>query len=155
MKPDEELLVFKSHIESALEDRISWDNLVSLMDQLCSTLELSKAMNHVLLDELKLFKLYKQAESKDCIPEVEVKLEETGNDLGTFHDDMKHEDYGKHESYSPEMIEDDMFSDDEDFSPDEKRASKGFPCNLCDRIFNSKQAQWRHIKVNHENGTLR
>ena len=154
MKPDEELLVFKSRIESAFEDRIPWDVLVSLMDQVCSTLELSKAVNHVLLDELKLFKPYKQAESKDYIPEVEVKLEENENDLGTFHDDMKQEDYGNNESYSPEVIEDDKSSED-DFSPDEKKVSKRFPCNLCDRIFNSKQAQWRHIKVNHENGTLR
>ena len=151
MKPDEELLVFKSHIESAFEDRIPWDILVSLMDQVCSTLEISKAVNHVLLDELKLFKLYKQAESKDYIAEVEVKLEENENDLGTFHDDMKHEHYGCNENYSPEVMEDDK-SSDEYFSSDEK---KGFPCNLCDRIFNSKQAQWRHIKVNHENGTLR
>ena len=151
MKPDEELLVFKSHIESAFEDRIPWNILVSLTDQVCSTLEISKAVNHVLLDELKLFKLYKQAESKDYIAEVEVKLEENENDLGTFHDDMKHEDYGYNESYSPEVIEDDK-SSDEYFSSDEK---KGFPCNLCDRIFNSKQAQWKHIKVNHENGTLR
>ena len=151
MKPDEELLVFKSHIESAFEDRIPWDVLVSLMDQVCSTLEISKAVNHVLLEELKLFKIYKQAESKDYIAEVEVKLEENENDLGTFHDDMKHEDYGYNDSNSPE----DDKSSDEDFSSDEKKVSKGFPCNLCDRIFNSKQAQWRHIKVNHENGTLR
>ena len=49
--------MFKSHMKSAMNDELAWEALVSLMNDLCSTLDKSKAINHVLLEELKIHKI--------------------------------------------------------------------------------------------------
>ena len=57
MKYSMEVIMFKSHMKSAMNDELAWEALVSLMNDLCSTLDKSKAINHVLLDELKIYKI--------------------------------------------------------------------------------------------------
>ena len=60
MKYEANVIVFRSHIDSAMKDRIPWNILVDLMDQLCSDFKKSKEVNYLLLDELKLYKDYQQ-----------------------------------------------------------------------------------------------
>ena len=60
MKYGADIIVFRSHIDSAMKDRIPWNILVDLMEQLCTDFKKSKELNHVLLDELKSFKVYQQ-----------------------------------------------------------------------------------------------
>ena len=72
MKYSTEVIMFKSHIKSALNDKLAWDVLVSLMNDLCSTLNKSKAVNHLLLDELKTHKISESIFIKQE-PNVEIK----------------------------------------------------------------------------------
>ena len=51
MKYGADIIVFRSHIDSAMKDRIPWNILVDLMEQLCTDFKKSKELNHVLLDE--------------------------------------------------------------------------------------------------------
>ena len=60
MKYEADVIVFRSNIDSAMKDRIPWNILVDLMDQLCSDFKKSKEVNYLLLDELKLYKDYQQ-----------------------------------------------------------------------------------------------
>ena len=63
MKYSENIIAFKSHIGSAMKDRITWDMLEMIMESLCSSLEKSKQVNHILLAELKT---YKNTGISDC-----------------------------------------------------------------------------------------
>ena len=76
----QEVLDFKSEIGSAMQDLIPWDVLVTLMNDLCSSLEISKEVNIVLLNELKSYKRVKNGvlETEDTISKFddnEVKIE--------------------------------------------------------------------------------
>ena len=68
MKYGADIIVFRSHIDSAMKDRIPWNILVDLMDQLCTDFKKSKELNHVLLDELKSYKLYQQISVQEPQP---------------------------------------------------------------------------------------
>ena len=85
MKYSENVITFRTHVCSAMKDRISWDMLVKIMDDLCSTLDKSKEVNHILLDELKTYKnLYStvlecdnKAENGNIKDESDIKEEDT------------------------------------------------------------------------------
>ena len=57
MKYSTNVIAFKSHVKSAMNDDISWDMVELMLDNLCTTFEISKQVIYVLLEELKLFKI--------------------------------------------------------------------------------------------------
>ena len=58
MKYSVNTITFRSHLNSAMSDQIPWDMLLTIMESLCMTLDKSKEINYVLLDELKTYKQY-------------------------------------------------------------------------------------------------
>ena len=56
MKQNPEMIIFQSQIQSAMQDLMPWDTLISLMNNLCTNFEKAKDINFVLLDELKVHK---------------------------------------------------------------------------------------------------
>ena len=56
MREAAEMIIFKSQIRSAMSNKIPWIILVSTMDDLCTSLEKAKSVNHILLSELKTYK---------------------------------------------------------------------------------------------------
>ena len=154
----EDVIVFKSNIDSAMKNRIPWNILVSLMNELCSTFEKSREVNHVLLDELKIYKPLDQTALDDKIHDnpmnvCDVKLEaqDENEDLdlikdeGIFPDNLKDEPYYEGDDFK----EEDLRSDDEDFSPGEDDGEAILECDQCDKIFKVRQSLLRHKRDKH------
>ena len=158
VKYAEDVIVFKSNINSAMKNQIPWNILVSLMNELCSTFEKSKEVNHVLLDELKIYKPGDQTALDEKIHDnpinvCNVKLEEQdGNkdldlikDEGIFPDNLKHEPYYEGDDFK----EEDLNSDDEDYSPGEDNGEAIQECDQCDKTFKVRQSLLRHKRDKH------
>ena len=110
MKYSENVITFRTHVGSAMKDRISLDMLVKIMDDLCSTLDKSKEVNHILLDELKTYK-------NVCSTVLECDKAENGNIKEES--DIKEEDtdpmeYVKSELYDADYVDDNSYPPDED-----------------------------------------
>ena len=56
MMYSEEAITFRTHVNSAMSDQIPWEMLLTLVESVCLTLEKSKEVNYLLLDELKTCK---------------------------------------------------------------------------------------------------
>jgi len=65
MKYSTNVIAFKSHIKSAMNDDISWDMVYLMLDNLCTTFEISKQVIHVLLEELKSSKITNTSNSEE------------------------------------------------------------------------------------------
>ena len=68
MQYSEGAISFKAQVNSAMLDQIPWEMLLTFMESLCLTLEKSKEVNYVLLDELKTYKQTPQS----SLPHPEV-----------------------------------------------------------------------------------
>ena len=167
MKYSEEIFVFKSHIDSAMKDQIPWNILVNLMNELCSTFKKSKEVNHVLLDELKTFKLG-SLEVPNEVTEADVKVEVQNMDEDL--DNTKDEDPSlqnmKEELCNEENIlkEENFDIDDNDFDNDVdeeesdkssiKKTKSNFTspkeqCHYCKKMISSINIK-THIRNLHE-----
>ena len=57
MKYSANVIAFKSRVKSAMNDDLAWDMLELMSDNLCINVKVSKEVVHVLLQELKVYKL--------------------------------------------------------------------------------------------------
>ena len=57
MKYSANVIAFKSRVKSAMKDDLAWDMLELMSDNLCINVKISKEVVHVLLQELKIYKL--------------------------------------------------------------------------------------------------
>ena len=73
---------FKNAIKLALQDKLSWSTLVSLVNEMTSTLDECKQLIKILIKELQTIQKQKQIERMpEQIPEiVEIEEKETTND---------------------------------------------------------------------------
>ena len=77
----------RNSINLALQDKLSWTTLVSLLDDMTSTLDQCKELINILLEELLTMHKQKQVETMpDAMPEmIEVEKEETTNEPSKRH----------------------------------------------------------------------
>ena len=84
-----EIEVFQCQIQSAMKNLFPWEALVALMEDLSTGFEIAKSINHILLDELKLFKHPETIIQGDSSETIKVELDD--NDFKT-----EIEDYDGH-----------------------------------------------------------
>ena len=156
MKYSTEVIIFKSHVKSALNDKLAWDVLVLLMNDLCSTLDKSKAVNHLLLDELKTQKIsdsifVKQepnVELKDS-PKKESSVSKEADRLSVqIKTEIVEDDYEDAEDYFEDEEENANYSTDEDMEEDVTEHE----CDFCGKSFKSDLNLKRHVRKVHEKG---
>ena len=88
MKYSTNVIAFKSHIKSAMNDDISWDMVDLMLDNLCTTFEISKQVIHVLLEELKIYKIAKPG---DTLTKFEIVSTDNVDDLVSEKNEIKEE----------------------------------------------------------------
>ena len=113
MKYSVNTITFRSHLNSAMSDQIPWDMLLTIMESLSMTLDKSKEINYVLLDELKTYKQY-----YSLPPEEDLTLEI--NDVKEEQNVIKPE---KSDSY--EAAEDNQYENDFPENNDETEVPQG------------------------------
>ena len=57
MKYSSNIIAFKSHVKSAMNDEIAWNMVDLMLDNLCTNFEISKQVIQMLLEELKSYKI--------------------------------------------------------------------------------------------------
>ena len=145
----QEVLDFKSEIGSAMEDLVPWDMLVTLMNDLCSSLEISKEVNMLLLNELKTFKPVKNEvlETEDTISkfddnEVKIELEK---DV-----EISSRQYESEENLDQSLSKtEDIFEDEIDDSKEFENENQ-YSCKKCSKSFKTKHGYLQHNYHVHE-----
>ena len=79
MKYSANVIAFKSRVKSAMRDDLAWDMLELMSDNLCINVKVSKEVVHVLLQELKIYKLsnpcYLDSNSEIASDSIDIKIE--------------------------------------------------------------------------------
>ena len=158
-KMETEIKIFHCHIQLAMKNKIQWDILLSMTDELCSSFEKCLKVIHVLLDELKTYK------NLVVIPKKQITSEKEASDENSA---MKNEsaDPLEMEVKTDEMTED-VFEDSEDFKietyPDDEEyfdqdevedeiEAGSYNCEECLVPFKHKKSLYRHQRENHSIG---
>ena len=105
-----EIKIFHCHIQLAMKNKIQWNILLSMTDELCSSFEKCLKVIHVLLDELKT---YKNLQPCVVIPKKQITNEKEASDENSA---MNNESTNPLEmEVKTEEMSDDVFEDSEDF----------------------------------------
>ena len=171
MKYSTNVIAFKSHIKSAMNDDISWDMVDLMLDNLCTTFEKSKQVIYVLLEELKLFKIANTSYSDEkhnlflsYTPhndnENEIK-EELNDSSGKIKDPLvdarMDEDFcdeGPEDSYDKFTTEDyyntkNLSEEQFDHSIENDANVRNFSCDRCEKTYTNDNALRKHKKRKH------
>ena len=145
MKYGTDMILFKSQLGSAMKDKIPWDSLVSLMETLCSTFDKSKVFNYFLLDELKD---YKKIVQKNI---VEVKV----NTIAVNEEPISEKEVEDFTIKTEVFEDDDIFAEEQQIEPEAKVEieQEYFPCQQCEKTFESDWNLKRHLWKVHEKKT--
>ena len=157
-----EIKIFHCHIQLAMKNKIQWDILVSMTDELCSSFEKCLKVIHVLLDELKT---YKNLQPCVVLPKKQITNEKEASDENSA---MKNESTDPLEmEVKTEEVSEDVFEDSEDFKietyPDndeeyfdqveeDEIESGSYNCEECLVSFKHKKSLYRHQRENHSVG---
>ena len=158
------MIVLKSHVGSALKNQLQWDTLVSLFTEFCTTFEKAIEANHVLLDQLKI---YREIESITSSENVEKSIVKEENYEDSYADDVLDEnimvdikteyveetdDTFCHVDVVPEDSEDlqirpeQASNDENNLEPNAEKVK----CDICGKLI-SKRNWSRHLKTIHQN----
>ena len=137
----QEVMDFKAEIGSAMQDLISWDILVNLMNDLCSSPEISKEVNNLLLNELKSYKHVKNEvlETEEIVSkfddnEMKIELEKDVEINSSQFDSEENQDQSL--SNKDSMLENEIVFDDEN----------QYSCKKCSKTFKTKKGYLQHKK---------
>ena len=79
MKYSANVIAFQSRVKSAMRDDLAWDMLELMSDNLCINVKVSKEVVHVLLQELKIYKLtnpcYLDSKAETGSESIDIKIE--------------------------------------------------------------------------------
>ena len=129
---------FKYYIELALQDQMSWDAFVSLMDDLAPTLHKSKLLNIALIDVVRRLKMSKE----NNLEELQIL-----NVTTTSKKQNCEKKKSKHNLRKPQSL---------NKAPENKRATvtkpKPFACDICGKTFPMKMNLAKH-KNSHKDQT--
>ena len=115
MNYSEDIIILKSHVQSAMKDQTSWDTVVTLMESVCISFQKAKELNYVLLDELKacssLFAIEDQTSETTLKFEIKQEVfEENQDPLVTEQE----------QDETTEVIDNDEYEVKEEYHPDEE-----------------------------------
>ena len=128
---------FKYYIELALQDQMSWDTFISLMDDLAPTLHKAKLLNIALIDVVRRLKMSKGNNNLDELQILNVTTTPKKQNC--------EKKKSKHNLRKPQSL---------NKAPENKRATltkpKPFACDICDKTFPMKINLAKH-KNSHKN----
>ena len=84
------MIVLKSHVGCAMKNQLNWDTLVSLFNEFCTTYEKAVEANHVLLDQLKM---YKEIQPKVSVEKDSERIFKEENHNDVFADEVPDQDH--------------------------------------------------------------
>ena len=148
MPENDEIKIFKSHVQLAMKKKIKWSILLSMKNELCSSYEKCLKVIQVLLDELKAFR------NVPCIVAPQPQSLQATNVASAKDISIKSEpveDDPLYMNFEPEMSED-MFEASDNLKLEPNPDEGSYSYSECLLSFQAKNCLQHHQELKHNLG---